>query len=57
MTFFDPLDPRSLADGIERALADIGRSHEARERRRLQAKTFDWSASAKIVARRLREVS
>ena len=57
VTLFDPSDPRSLADGIERAISGEGRIPATRERRLTQARKFDWGASAEIVARRLQEAS
>jgi glycosyltransferase involved in cell wall biosynthesis len=57
VTFIDPLEPSSLADGIERAISGDGENEQARERRQLQARRFDWKSSASVVAQRLLEAS
>ncbi len=53
---FDPTDPASIAAAMESALAK-GSSPSERENRKAQARKFDWNASARVVARRLQEVS
>jgi glycosyltransferase involved in cell wall biosynthesis len=53
--YFDPTDAASLASAIERATSSESDHPELRQQRRAQAKTFDWRASASVVASRLQE--
>ncbi len=52
---FDPADPASIASALERAIAEDS-SQAAREKRKAQARKFNWNASARVVSRRLQEV-
>jgi glycosyltransferase involved in cell wall biosynthesis len=57
VTLFDPTDPDALARAIEAVLSGADNGDAAKARRRSQARRFDWSQSATIVARRLLETS
>ncbi len=54
--YFDVVNASSLAAAIDRALADDPGDPVARARRQARARTFDWRASAQVVAQRLREM-
>lgn len=45
-TLVDPLDTRSIADGIERVLDDPQRAETQRQRGRLRSREFDWDRAA-----------
>jgi glycosyltransferase involved in cell wall biosynthesis len=53
--YFDPTDPASIANSIERAVSAGTQDSSVSEHRRAQARKFNWNTSAAIVARRLQE--
>lgn len=53
VTFFDPGDATSVAQALERLIAEDAHSGSAIARRRAQARRFGWHTSAMTVARRL----
>jgi alpha-1,3-rhamnosyl/mannosyltransferase len=54
VAYFDPKDPHSIASLVQACVEDSG-ADQARAGRIARARTFDWQASARIVADRLRE--
>jgi len=53
VTYFDPADASSLVYAIESTIGSLIEDTAAQDRRKARAHTFDWHASAQIVARRL----
>ena len=57
VTYFDPFDALSLVHAIEITTGSNSQDEVSRERRRAQARMFEWRASAQIVARAIAGVS
>lgn len=55
VTYFDPVDTRSLVEAIDFAISSDASGEVMREVRRTQARRFDWQTSAAVVARRLQK--